>query len=188
MCVLLYKEQQMWIESPPKTKYTRLYMCLCVREIRKINLHTYVTLCQKKTHIPLWKSSQEWNKELWHIVIQLSLSLSLFLFSEFECSTERRVTCTKERQFHRLFSLFPLSLIFWEDSPILFSSESIHLFLVRTVHLSYEPLGSNNVWGVKDLNSHKCRAERGRDEIFLLLLFTLFFPPHHGIFSWAMPV
>ncbi len=119
MCVLLYKEQQMWIESPPKTKYTRLYMCLCVREIRKIDLHTYVTLCQKKTHIPLWKSSQEWNKELWHIIIQLSLSLSLFLFSEFECSTERRVTCTKERQFHRLF--FPFS-------PSLSSFEKIALF------------------------------------------------------------
>lgn len=167
-------------------------MCLCVRKIRKIHLHTYVTLCQKKTHIHLWKSSQEWNKELWHIIIQRSLSLFLFSYylslsvvQNAEWHVQKRGNSTD------FFPFFPLSLIFWEDSPILFSSESIHLFLVRTVHLSYEPLGSKNVWGVKDLNSHKslnAGLKEAGDEIFILLLFTLFFPLHHDIFSWAMPV
>jgi len=83
----------------------------------------------------------------------------------------------------------PLTLIFWEDSPILFSFKGIHLFLVRTVHLSYEPLDLKYAWGVKDLNSHKslnAGLKEARDEI-LFLVSSLFSSLYimAGL-SWAM--
>lgn len=48
MCVLLHKEQQMWIESPPKTKYTykALYVFVCKRD--KENSSSYI--CAKRKH------------------------------------------------------------------------------------------------------------------------------------------